>query len=429
MCDFLKDTWEVNGNELDVFKEELKKLELHTHVKIIPMNKIHFLSISDVGTGYIAVPLHASNIWKKTKCSLSLKKHEIEKKVYEEKGYDVPTIEEAFANGLFMAIPDKKPGPSKIKEMILAGNYFPISEKAISTISNRISYAGNGFFSEHLIRDLAIAKKFDRPVPVSVVYRTDENGLNKVFAVMSDKYATISQRLIMEILDKVIEEAKRDLGEAECVSWTINHSLTRIYLEFPESANELKEYYGLPESVVPGLMIETSDIGDCSLRIRGYFRIVDNGTIAYMEEEYTQMHIGKIDTDEILNAAKNKIFPKYSVYPEKLAKLMMIDITTDDMNEMQKIKTMSSVYRKVSREIGLVKAIKKSREKVLIQQLIDTINTDINYTAYDVVMTFLSLSVCIETKDRTLVEAISKIAPKVMEYNFFPEEEPDLLVV
>lgn len=431
MSNFLSDAWEASGDDFDTFKKELNKMEEQTKVELINMDDVYFLSVSDMGTGYTAIPLNANSIWKKTKCSLSLKRFDVDRDIYVKKGFDEETINEAFDNGLFLTSTTKKVGPAKIKKMMANGEYIPVSEKAMSTISSRINHYGYGFLSERLVRDLSIVKKFDKPVPISLVCREDpETGLKKVFAVMSEKYTTIPQSLILDVLERVIKEAKDDLGKAVCAGWSISHSNTRVYVEFPSAGKEFSETYHLPDEMLPGIMLETSDIGKCSLRIRGYFRMTESQTVSYMEDEYTQAHIGDIDTKEILNAAKNKIFPQYLTYPERLAMLMTHDVVDDTMAPLLKLKIMSKLYRSISKEIGLVKAIGKPREKNLINQLIEAINPEITYTAYDVIMTFLTLATCVETESKAVIESIAKTAPSVMKYKFeFEEEEDDLLVI
>ena len=107
---------------------------------------------------------------------------------------------------------------------------------------------------------------------------------------------------------------------------------------------------------------------------------------------------------------------------------MEIDIVDDSMKPAVKKRILSSLYRKISREIGLVKAITKAKEKVLMEQLIDSINTDLSYTAYDIAITFLTLASYVETENKGVIEAIAKTAPAVMKFKFVEEEE-DLLVV
>ena len=427
---FLRDDYMEIGNDFETFEKELKTFSIeNTRVKTVNMNEIYFLSVSDFGTELVAVPLHAANIWKKTKTALSLKKYPIEKNLFEEKGYDPDVNTESIGNGLYMLFSKKKLSAAKLKEAIYNGDFIPVSEKAMSTISSRVNCFGNGLFSEHLIRDLAVAKKFDKAIPVSVVLRKDsDTGLEKVFAVMSQKYTEIPQSLIIDLISSITKTAEKDLGKTICAGWSISHSVTRYYMEFPEAGDELKITYDIPYKMVPGVMIETSDIGDCSLRVRGYYRITDTNSIFYMEEEYAQMHIGEVSAEEMMKSVNSIIFPKFTFYPERLAKLMMIDIVTEEDSPATKKRVLSSLYRKVSREIGLVKAIKKNKEKVIMEQLIEEINDDLSYTAYDVAMTFLTLPNQIETKNKALIDAVSKTVVNVFTYPF-DEKEENLLVV
>ena len=304
----------------------------------------------------------------------------------------------------------------------ICGAYMPISEKAIGTISNRIRHGGTSFSEPGLIRDLVIASKFSKPVSVYAVQRIDpETKKAKLFAVMSDKYTVIPQETVLDIIDKVKAEALKDLGRTECNNWLIDHSVTRIYLDFPDCGSDFAEEYKLPDEMVPGIMIETSDIGDSSLRLKGYFRL--GGNLTYVENEFTQIHTGELRMSDVIDVVADKIFPEYRIYPEKLAKFMMIDITEPTMSKAARIKKMTSLYRDVSRKIGLVKAIGKKREKSLIDQLIAGINPEIDYTAYDIAQTFLILSSTIEVENKSVVELISNTVRNVMEYNFDDKDD------
>ena len=427
---FLNDDYIVSGDNFDSFKKELRSFSLeNTGIIRTNMNNIYFLSVTDTGAELIAVPLYFDGLWKKTKVSLSLKKYKIDPNMFINKGYDSGVNSEGLANGLYMMISKKKLSTAKIKESIYNAEYIPVSEKAMNTIANRINFTGTGFFAEHLIRDLAIAKNFNKPVPVSIITRKDpDTHLQKVFAVMSQKYTEIPQSFIIDLINSINKKAEAELGKSVCAGWNISHSVTRYYMEFPDAGEELKETYEMPYKMTPGIMIETSDIGDCSLRIKGYFRISDTNTVFYMEEEYTQMHIGEFEALEILKSVNNNIFPKYMVYPEKLAKFMTIDIVKEEDSAAKKKKVLSSLYRRISREIGLVKAIKKNREKILMEQLIEEINEDLSYTAYDVAMTFLTLPAQIQTKDKKLIETVAKTVVNVFNYSF-EEKEEELVVV
>jgi len=422
--DFLSDTWAIEGKEYDEFKEQLEKFEKQTIIKEIPMDEFSFLSISDMGVGYMAYPMGTGTVWKKNKTSLSLKMLPVNKDMFIMNGYGDDVVNESFDNGLFTIFSKKKLTMPKISKSINEGEFLPVSAKAISTIANRIKYGGSNFFTDRLIRDMAIASHFDKPIPVSAVLRTDsESGKQKVFAVMSEKYTIIPQKTIISIIDKISKEAEADLGKTVISDWYIDHSVTRINLDFPEKAEEIAETYSMAESMVPGIMIETSDIGDCSLRLRGYFKI--GSYTVYTKNEYVQIHSGKFDEAEAVNAATGKIFPEYMSYPKKLVSLMAIDITDDSMSSAMKIKKMTKAYKDVSKKIGLVKEIGKKREKPLMEQLINGINTDISYTAYDVAMTFLTLPKMILSDNKNLIRSIAKITVNTLDAF---DEEDDLLI-
>lgn len=411
--EFLNDLWEVKGNRLEDFYDELKTLEKQTKAIPVNMDNYHFFSVSESEEGFLGIHLKEDTLWKKTKNSLTLRKREVAMSDFAKVGYSDEVIHQAFDSGLFLSYSSKikKVSARKEKEMIEKGMFIPVSEKAMSTISSRINVRGNGFFNERLLRDMMIAKKFNKPVPTRLVVRTDmHTGLEKVFAVMSDKYTVIKQSIIKKIIDEITKAAKMDFGETKCYCWNIDHSITRLYLEFPDFAEEFKETY-LEESedeIIPGIFIETSDIGDCSFRMKGYYRLACNNTIIYMEEEYSRIHTGEISEEEILKAAKEVIFPKFGYYLDCMLNLMKIDITNDHMDDKAKVKAMKKAYRKVSKDMGLVKAIGKTREKQVMDMLISSINPDINYTGYDVAMSFLSVPEYVDLDNKSTIEAYRK---------------------
>ncbi|WP_097006350.1 hypothetical protein [Lacrimispora amygdalina] len=421
---FLNDNWNKSGTLFEDFIEQIKKLSSQTEIVETNMDDFNFLNITDTGAELIAFPLNTRNLWRKTKTAFSLKNYTINKGAISAV-YDETTTDETLKNGLMVFFSNKKISPAKSSDLFSKGNYMPISEKAIGTIASRIKYSGYSFLEPGLIRDLAIANKFSKPVSVYTILRTDpETKASKVFAVMSDKYMVIPQSVILDIVNKVSDEAKKDLGMTECNNWVIDHSVTRIYLDFPECGNDFSEEYSLPDEIIPGVMIETSDIGESALRIKGYFRL--GGNLTYMENEFTQIHAGELKMEEIMEVLANRIFPEYRIYPEKLAKLMTIDITDSTMTKVVRVKKMTSLYRDVSKKIGLVRAIGKKREKALIDQLIVGINPEINYTAYDIAQTFLTLSSTIEVENKLVVEQISNTARNVLDYDF---SDGDILVI
>lgn len=420
---FLKDSWEVTGTDAEALRETIDFISDNTEVRRVNMDDVYFLSISEGPDGRrIGVPLHSDQIFKKTEASLSLKQYPISTSLYE-KNYEPEIVNEGFINGLWMEAFEKRPSVKVIKEFATNGRYVPVSAKAMNTISSRINYAGAGFFSERLIRDMAISKKFNKPIPVNIVLRLDEKKSYKVFAVMSQKYAFMSQEKIFDMIEIIKDSAKKDLGDAVCNFWRVSHSITQVFMEFPDASKEISKTYELPENIIPGIMIETSDIGDCALRVKGYYRIEDANTIFYMEEEFSQIHSGEIDMHDMLSKVRNEIFPKYLEYPKHFADLMMIDLTTDEMSDRVKTKTMTSIYRSVSKKCGIVKAIGKKREKALVDSMIECLNPAINYTAYDVVMDFFVTFGQNESNNRSLSEAFAKITPEIMKYDFELKKE------
>lgn len=424
---YLNDDWFVTGTDIEEFKKELKNITTKTVYFKTQMDKILFFNITDYGDYYI-IPLHHNRLWKNTKAAMSLKKYPITKDIFLDQGYDEETVHEAFENGLFINVEGRKFNSSNIKRLAEHGNCYPVSQKAMNSILARLNKKGGSFLTEDILRDLTIAKKFNKPVDVLLTVRTEKDK-SKVFAIMSDKYLPIAQTKINEILDIIQKEFKDDFGDYTCLKWSIDHSLTRLYIEFPKAGKDFAETYEYPDKIIPGIMIETSDIGDCALRIRSYCRFEETDNVFYADDEVFQLHTTKLDMKDIEDQIKKTIYAKMNYYPQHLAELMTIDITTNEMSPKEIKQVMTKMYRRVSKEIGLVKAISKAKEKVIMDQLIDSINPELSYTAYDVATTFLCLANYIDTKDKTLIDTIAKTVPEVMKINFREEEEEDIVIV
>ena len=97
---------------------------------------------------------------------------------------------------------------------------------------------------------------------------------------------------------------------------------------FPEMEKEYEDTYGI-SGAIPGLFIETSDIGMCAFRLKGFIEM--NKIAVFTRDEYSRIHTGSIDIESVIDTAKKKILPEMKYFPERLADLMNIDITDDSM--------------------------------------------------------------------------------------------------
>lgn len=271
------------------------------------------------------------------------------------------------------------------------GSYYFISENFVSTFGMRVEMSGNALLDNTLERNIHAAQRLNQDEEMTLIIRNQE-GVDKVYAALSNKYTYVPQSILMEIIDKF--DIKKVLGRIACKRWEMTHACTRILLEFPDKAEELQKTYGLPKNLLPGMILEKSDVGECSITIKGTWRY---GEYPIVEHEIKKKHSGKVDIPEIIEQAQKEIFDKYTVLPERLCELMKVDITdptwkalgSRKFRELNK-EVIANVIKHVFKQIELVKAITKKNEKDLYERLYEEFDLDICYTAYDICLAIMS---------------------------------------
>lgn len=271
------------------------------------------------------------------------------------------------------------------------GEYYFVSENFISTFGMRIEMSGNALLENCLERNIHAAQRLNNEEEMTLILRNQE-GVDKVYATLSGKYTYVPQSILMEIIDKF--DIKKVLGKVVCKYWEMTHTCTRVFLEFPDKAEELQKSYGITKDLVPGMILEKSDIGECSITLKGTWRY---GKYPVIEKEIRKKHSGRVDIPEIIDHAQKEIFDQYTLFPERLCKLMKINITDPAWKALGSRKfrelnreVIANVVRQVFRQIELVKAVTKKNEKLIYENLCNEFDLDICYTAYDICLSIMT---------------------------------------
>ena len=414
---YLNDEYCVQGNDIQEFEECLNDMDENTDVKEVKLPNLQMLSYQDFGNTRVLVELKPKNTFKKNKKSITLKTVPYDPEMLTNAGYDEALVEEAENTGLFFG---SLKDPSKV---------VPISSYAILSMSQRAALGGPSAIKKSLSRDIAFCENFNKSSTAKMIIR-NEDSLKKVFAVMSNDYQRIPQKTILTLLDAIRTEFS-EFGSMECEKWSISHSITYIYVRFPEMEKEYEDTYGI-SGAIPGLFIETSDIGMCAFRLKGFIEM--NKIAVFTRDEYSRIHTGSIDIESVIDTAKKKILPEMKYFPERLADLMNIDITDDSMTYDEKAAALRYACEQLIKETGIKKIIGKKRAKLLSEYLTDSYypntlsktKSSVNITAYDVADMFLSLPDRLENVPDSVRNNISEVLWKVFEYDYAPE--PSLCV-
>jgi hypothetical protein len=291
--------------------------------------------------------------------------------------------------------------------------------------------SGEFFCKPSFERDLAIAKGFQQRKPVTLICRK-KDGVKKIFALRSGSYTPIPNQNIFDVLDAV--NGDETLGQSEIVRWEISNRITRLWIKFPKVSKEINDIYCEIDELVPGLIIETSDTGDCSFRVQEcwYF-----GSADIHHTSIARKHSGDVDMVAFLKQCEKKIFTKFTKLPERLLDLLVLDLGvkyTDEAKSQKENKTRYEYYfKELSEYIGLVKAVGKKNEISIREQLLNEYDGKRSFSAYDLVMSFMHLPERVYTNDtrkqEIVVEKLKDVVFQTAFFDFKPFEDDDIILM
>jgi hypothetical protein len=371
--DFLLENFKVDGSSFEEFKAYVKAVQDHTHFEVVKSNDLTVMSYFKPQTsdpnGLYFYSLNPDDVLTGNgEIKISTKK--INKKAFMEKG-DFKNVMDEIVSGTRFCFFDG------FKVYLTSPNCF-------STL-DRFGLAGHFLSKPDIIRDSIIARQLGlRSQKCTIVYR-EINKVKKAFAILSGKYKNAGQQILIDCIDKIAEDGT--IGRPVCKYWEINHFITSIYIEFPEKAKELMKTYKTKHKFIPGLLLETSDTGDSSVKIRSTWRYRNNRVIC---EEVHQRHMGNLNVDALLKEVDDTIFSKYRKLPEALCNLMLQDLTDESWDlttfdgRDKNAQMIHNVLVNAFDDMGINSSIGKKEAKALLNSVYNLFNFNERYTAYDV---------------------------------------------
>lgn len=265
----------------------------------------------------------------------------------------------------------------------------------------RADIGGDAIYSPSKERDAYVMSRYAQVErDVFIVYRfanvEPERTLKKVFSMPSSSYSYIRQTFLLDIF----AELEKAFGYGVCEFWSIDHNITRIWLSFPEKAEDISKVYGLPDTLIPGVLMETSDTGDCALRVVAAWKKKSSGsrsTIGVFERE----HRGTFSESQAMERVKNELATTYTKLPERLCELLTIDIPEPD-----------AAIEETFRLLGVEKGVGKKQARIILEGLINRIPAGEKMTGYDLAMLFIDIPSLVVKNDR-IKEFFEKAAGKV----------------
>ncbi len=281
---------------------------------------------------------------------------------------------------------------------VIGNEKYLVSDLAIPTLSLRASVSGDKTINrQNLIRNLhfadAIISKNDT---IHFVYR-EVDGVKKIFAALGSQYSYIPQSVITDAADIIMVEEK--VGKAEVCRYEIDHDFTTITLSLPELSEAVKDDYSLPHAITPGIYLATSDTGSSSITARSVYY---SGRGMVILDEVMIKHVGKITGEMIVEKVNESLLANIRLLPETLSELIgmpimdysKVDLSTE-RGARKNMEKMSSILSK-SMSKYLKGAMAKKTQKEILTCLMDELNSNVQYTLYDIAILFLELSARIE---------------------------------
>lgn len=290
----------------------------------------------------------------------------------------------------------------------IEGTMWFISNAATNTMAQRIEATGRAIQEHSLERDLFIAKKFNVDV-VSTLIIKQYQRVGKIFSFMGENYLHIPLYTLCIIYRDLAGESK--LGPMTCEAWNVTHERIRISFAFKEYAEEISAMYNLKHEMIPCVEMTTSDTGESSFMVRGYWKTPE-GAIVY-DHTFSREHRGKIDPDVIGAVVREQIFDKYTELPDRLLELAAIDITPTGLNLQgardggKNHKMICKAFHSVFKQLHIVSSLGK-KNLMSLERCIDfsIVCDELHYTAYDIVMDVFALTETMQSFFDT--EGISK---------------------
>ena len=342
----LRDEWEATGNDYEGFSKLLTELSDCTSFVRVDPTEVTVLSLASLDENY-------AHFYELLPC--------------------------------YAGAPQKVQGRRlSLQRVLEKGDHAKLLEETFSRV-------GTLFFAYE--RDLYISRLFKGARKCTFIVR-EIAKVKKLVAILSAKYKALPQSALCEIIDAL--RGVSDFGEMKVYRWAITNWTSNIYIEFPEKAAEIRDYYSLPDDFIPGLWLMTSDTGESSVQIYPTWR--RGSSISFVEKaSVRRVHSGKVELSDIIDKVVKKAFSEYSRMPEALCSLMRQNITDDawDVSTIkgarQNQKAVENAIKNAFRELDITKAIGKGYEKSLKEQLCAEISGKIRYTAYDIATMIMSL--------------------------------------
>lgn len=423
----LREIWATSGNSLESFEEAIKALDEKTEVTVV--------NGGDILLYYICSPATEG------------------RKMYKSIKIDGEYVDEMFS-ALCAGVPNgvvPKPELGIITEKYISTelanetiknvgfllSYYVngkqrisyMSDQAFSMLLQRVRLGGEALRDRHVLPTVGetcgnisfyglctmVEQLQKTNQPITLVERKEKNKENgkaerKCFAALSGKYQPVPMTTLTNVIKNMME-GKEGLGEAVVRSWYLDQNVAEIHLEFPEVAKELSATYKLKDTMIPGVVLRTSDTGAASIGGYGTWRLPDRRyamrsaidlDAMVVSEEFHRRHIGDVTEEMVIQECDKEIFAQIRNLPEALAgKFGRVigngDVSTEE-GRRKNLEDVKASIRQAFMDLKLTKQVSEKgsrigdkRSKAILEALLEEIDPGIVYTQYDLAVMIMNI--------------------------------------
>lgn len=408
----LLEDYAVSGSDFDSLKEQIKEMNGITKFLRVPSREMNILSLKGMDdTRFCWYHIYTDSFTDERR-----------------------PVAPRLSNMGFAQMESKGVTPELLKEIKdnafmfeINGKCFPVSPKVFSTM-DQLGMTGSFLDTPSYERDMLIGRQLSNVGRECTAVVREIGNTRKMFALLGPRYAHFDQMVMFDIIKRI--NADGILGDSRCHHWEMSNFFTELYVEFPDKAKDIADEYKLPAPYVPGILIQTSDTGNCSMTVKGTARI---GNSLVILDEVRRKHSGANGNantadiiKEILEDCETKIFSQFTKIPEKLIELMMLDIGPDDLSSAENRKKNGEAIEKVINSIfdqlGVLKILGKKNKTALINQLVSEFDEENHYTGYDIAFAIMSIPERVTGIAKSHVKSLQKCLAQTPFCDFVEDE-------
>lgn len=303
MENLLLEKWNVQGTDIEGLKAALNDITNRTRIISVLSSELSLvLPIGETDAdGKLPVIIHSPGLTSRAT---------IKKEQFITAGLSEEEWKEAMLRGFLI----REAGG---KRMI-----YPMFYSVVPDLAQNYNLQGTALVSEAALKErnaYIMALVEASPKILSIVLRNGTGNVSKALSVRSKTYGYIPQTVIYDTIQAIGEE----LGENKISSWSMNHILTEVNLDFPDISEDINETYGL-EGYMASIRIIDSDAAESSFKVQG---ILKKGCHElYTGGELSRKHSGEPDIDKLVKEVHKAIFDKFTVIPGYLCEMASRDV-------------------------------------------------------------------------------------------------------